>query len=158
METKICRVKIVKGDQQFEVEGDQDFVVRMLERYGFTSYTTFSQGGLTLKEDQASYPSKQITPWEFVRRLDLQKKTDMILGFVYYLEKYNGKSEFSLADIKNLYYESRLETTNIGIAITQNVKRGYIAQVKPRNSKTKLAYRLTRTGENYIQKVSDTFD
>lgn len=158
MVSTTCRVKIVKGDQQIEIEGTESFVLRMLERYSITSFTTFNQGSLTLREEETNYVSKQITPFEFIRNLNLQKRTDVILGFAYYLEKHSGKQEFSLADIKNLYYESRLETTNISLAISQCTKRGFISQIKPRSSKAKILYRLTRKGEDYFQKISGTIN
>lgn len=153
MEAKIYRVKIIKGDQQFEVEGDQDFVVRMLEHYGFTPQATFNRGVLNLAEEYSDYPSKQVTSLEFIRSLNPKKKSDIALGFAYYLNKYAGKTEFSLADIKNLFYESRFETINLGPIILQHIKRGYIMEARSPNSKTKRIYMITRAGEDYIEKI-----
>jgi hypothetical protein len=84
----------------------------------------------------------------------LKKHTDISLAFGFYLEKHQGVSEFSPADINNCYYEAKLEPSNTSQMIIYNIKRGFLmAAKKAKDDKGKKGkgYTLTRSGEQFIE-------
>ncbi len=159
MPGKTYRLKI--GD--FEAEGDKAFVSEMLKRYG--PQTTLapaappdqkSAKGAKRAMTAVSRPSagKSLSIREFIQQLDLKKHTDITLAFGFYLEKHQGVSEFSPADINNCYYEAKLEPSNTSQMIIYNIKRGFLmAAKKAKEDKGKKGkgYTLTRSGEQFIE-------
>jgi len=148
------RVKIVRAGQEFEAEGDKGFVLDMLKRFdrptetGSKSDKAFGDVGDDVV--QSPQASKGISLREFIRRLALKKHTDILVAFAYYLEKYAGVAEFTPADIKNCYYEAKMETSNTSQMIIQNVKRGFVMPVKTGGG-GRSRYTVTATGEQFIE-------
>jgi predicted transcriptional regulator len=152
------RLKIVRGDREFEAEGDKRFVLDMLKRFEQSSRSENGKvgSGIDLRTDESPtpQPSKGISLREFVRRLGLKKHTDIVVAFAYYLEKYTGVTEFTPADINNCYYEAKMETSNTSQMIIQNIKRGYVMEAKKRD-KAGRRYTITDSGERFIQQKLD---
>lgn len=143
---------------EFEVEGDKDFVLEMVKRYGphgdpasITSERKEKKG----YEKRSSLPpptaGKSLSIREFVQRMDLKKHTDISLAFGYYLEKHQGVTEFTPADINNCYYEAKLEASNTSQMIIQNIKRGFLMASKKTGDKAKNRYTLTSSGEKFVE-------
>lgn len=159
MNEKNCRVRVVRGDQEFEIEGDKKFVLDMLDRFdgGLPADTRTSVS--TQKKLPSKTPgSKDLSAREFIQRLGLKKHTDIGLAFGYYIEKHIGKEEFTPADINNCYYEAKMEPSNTSQVIIQNTKSGRImlAKKKEKGAKaTRKTYVLTTTGEDFISKKLD---
>jgi hypothetical protein len=158
MAPKTYRLKI--GD--FEAEGDKAFVSEMLKRYGPLASAEPAAGQKTEKAGGAKRAStvtrpttgKALSIREFIQQLDLKKHTDITLAFGFYLEKHQGVSEFSPADINNCYYEAKLEPSNTSQMIIYNIKRGFfMAAKKAKEDKGKKGkgYTLTRSGEQFIE-------
>jgi hypothetical protein len=158
MAAKTYRLKI--GD--FEVEGDKAFVAEMLKRYGPQASAGPAAGQKVEKADGAKRASnvtrnttgKALSIREFIQQLDLKKHTDITLAFGFYLEKHQGASEFSPADINNCYYEAKMEPSNTSQMIIYNIKRGFLmAAKKAKEGKEKKGkgYTLTRSGEQFIE-------
>ena len=94
---------------------------------------------------------KSLSIREFIQQLDLKKHTDISLAFGYYLERHQGVTEFTPADINNCYYEAKLEASNTSQMIIQNIKRSYLMQSKKKGEKGKNRYTLTDSGEKFIE-------
>jgi len=157
MTARSYRLRVVREGREFEAEGDKEFVVKMLKQYGPEAVVSTVGAGKTGGKESAhrtlpvqSTSSKALSIREFVQQLDLKKHTDISLAFGYYLEKYQGVSEFTPADINNCYYEAKLESSNTSQMIAQNIKRGYLMPSKKRGEKGKSRYTVTRSGEQFI--------
>jgi hypothetical protein len=156
-----CRLRVVRGDLQLEVEGDKKFVLEMLARFDPSGTprvkaSASMRSTKTTKQDALS-PSidKEMSPGEFIRQFQFKKHTDFVLAFGYYLEKHSGLPAFSAADINNCYYEAKMESSNTSQMIIQNIKRGYMMQAKGKIEERKglrKLFTLTHTGEEYLQK------
>ncbi len=149
------RIRFVRGSQEFEVEGDKDFVLDMVEKFEIFSAkfgvppSTPEVHIIEKEKTPESVLTKDVSVGEFIRQLNLKKHTDIVLAFGYYLEKYSGLNEFAPADINNCYYEAKLESSNTSQMIIQNIKRGFIMQSKGENKEKR--YTLTQSGIEHIE-------
>ena len=156
MATKTYRIKIGKGDQQLEVEGDKQFVLEMLQRFESLGEKKQTISNLS-KQDvpnaktlaQANIPGKKMSVGEFIRQLGFKKHTDLVLAFGYYLEKFGGLAAFTPADINTCYYDSKLESSNTSQMIIQNIRRGFLMQAKKNEGKKE--YTLTHSGIEHVE-------
>jgi hypothetical protein len=158
MATKTYRLKIVQEGREFEAEGDKAFVLDMLKRYGHEASPSGAAAGepgpkASSKRGSPIRPAtgKSLSIREFIQQLDLKKHTDITLAFGYYLEKYQGVTEFTPADINNCYYEAKLEASNTSQMIIQNIRRGYLMAPRRKGEKGKTRYTLTHSGEQFIE-------
>jgi hypothetical protein len=149
------RLRIVRGDRQFEAEGDEAFVRKMAERFeGDLNAPTpdvkkKGSGKSEPPTGDAGRTGKEISVREFIQKLALKKHTDLVLAFGYYLEHNLAKAAFTPADINNLYYEAKLETSNTSQAIIQNIKRSLMMEQKNGGGGRK-SYTLTQSGDRFI--------
>lgn len=157
------RLRIVRGDQEFEAEGDRAFVLKMADRFSSgaglvpaleetpsKSKKGASEGGTRVVVEKTG---KQISVREFVQKLGLKKHTDIVLAFAYFLEHNLGKPSFTPADINNLYYEAKLEPSNTSQACILNIRRSFMMEDKKAGGEKggRKAYTLTQTGEAFVQ-------
>lgn len=154
------RLKIAYGDRQFEAEGDKKFVLDMWVK--FREYSPHVKEAPIEKKIQEKAPEQIFSParagktlsvGEFIRQLGLKKHTEFVLAFGYYLEKYAGMREFGPADINKCYYDSKMDSSNTSQMLIQNIKQGRIMEAKGAKKKGQKHYTLTRTGEEFIEKV-----
>ena len=154
------RVRLVRGGEEFEVEGDKAFVLSMLQRFqapslgGKKSSVIYEEPSAKL-QSTIGKPSlaKPLAVGEFIRQLAPKMHTDMVLAFGYYLEKQSGARDFTPADINRCYYEAKLEPSNTSQMISRNIKRGTIMEVKTAKGASKKRYTLTQSGENKIRSL-----
>ncbi len=157
------RLRIVKGDLNFEAEGDKKFVLEMLSRFEKPPAATLSaplHPGRKSKGQasaMAALPiAKGVSPGEFIRQFRFKKHTDLVLAFGYYLEKHSGLAEFSAADINNCYYEAKMESSNTSQMVIQNIRRSFMMEARKRSKESKSGrklFTLTRSGEEHLQKA-----
>ncbi len=152
--TQTYRVRISKGDQQFEAEGDKRFVLEMLKRFESLPAGIIPKAKAVADPAQRA-SSKQISVGEFIRELGLKKHTDLVVAFGYYLEEQAGLKDFTPADINNCYYEAKMESSNISQSIIQNIKRGYVMEAKGDKNKKGRRYTLTSTGQAFIKNLAE---
>jgi hypothetical protein len=157
MPTRMYRLRIVSEGREFEAEGDKAFILEMLKRHGpQASAATLDASQVAQKTSHKREPTgrpttgKSVSIREFIQQLDLKKHTDISLAFGYYLEKYQGASEFTPADINNCYYEAKLEPSNTSQMIIQNIRRGYLMASRTKEGKGKKRYTVTNSGEKFI--------
>ena len=146
------RIRISKGDQQFEAEGDKRFVLEMIKRFEGDSQTP-QKGKVTSNAAQLA-SSKQISVGEFIRQLGVKKHTDLVVAFGYYLEEQAGLKDFTPADINNCYYEAKMESSNVSQSIIQNIRRSYVMEAKGDKTKKGRRYTLTSSGQAFIRKMA----
>jgi hypothetical protein len=167
MAARTYRVRIARGDQQFEAEGDKAFVLGMLKKFEDDASRTLAASGKeksnVLKPSQVSpaalASAKSMSPGEFVREFGFKKHTDLVLAFGYYLEQHSGLKAFTASDINNCYYEAKMEASNVSQSIIQNIKRRFMMEARaPRGEASKQKsvkkYTLTATGEAYMRKAA----
>src|ERR1700743_2490124 len=106
------RVRIVRGDRQFEAEGDKAFVLELLRRFEGSEGAATKIPATHASHAKSVAVAKGSSPGEFIRGLGVKKHTDIVLAFGYYLEKELDKKEFTAADLNNLYYEAKIENSN----------------------------------------------
>ena len=155
------RLRLVREGLEFEVEGDRNFVLEMIKQFVTTGTPSFTPASVDIpkagKTKGGSPPLtiasfKGLSVREFILQLESRKHTDMVLAFGYYLEKHSGQSAFAPADLNNLYYEAKLDTSNTSQMIIQNIKRGYMMEAKKGNGDgKKQQYVVTNSGEKYIE-------
>lgn len=148
------RIRIVRGDLQFEAEGDRTFVLDMLKRFDPSSTTAASdvRPGSGSPSRRRGAAAKGYSPSEFIRQLGLKKHSDIVLAFGYYLEREADKKEFSPADINNLYYEAKMENSNTSQACINNTRRGFMMEARGSKKGGKKKYTVTRSGEDFVEK------
>jgi hypothetical protein len=148
------RIRMSKGEQQFEAEGDKRFVLEMLKRFEGGGALKGASGGKA-PNPAALAASKQVSVGEFIRELGVKKHTDLVVAFAYFLEEHSGLKEFTAADINNCYYESKMETSNVSQSIIQNIKRGYMMEAKgDKKAKKGRRYTVTASGQTFIKKIA----
>jgi predicted transcriptional regulator len=154
------RLKIAYGDHQFEAEGDKKFVLDMWVK--FREYAPHVKEAPIEKKIQEKVPEQIFSParagktlsvGEFIRQLGVKRHTEFVLAFGYYLEKYTGMREFGPADINKCYYDSKMDSSNTSQMLIQNIKQGRIMEAKGAKKKGLKHYTLTRSGEEFIEKV-----
>ena len=109
------RLKVIRGDLQFEAEGDKKFVLQMLARFdkaqsleALASPVPSIRVATGKERGVAPLPlAKSMSPGEFIRQFHFKEHTDFVLAFVFYLEKHSGLAAFSAArlafpDVPNL--------------------------------------------------------
>jgi hypothetical protein len=162
MANKTYRIRIARDGEEFEAEGDKNFVLQMLKRYetsrtGRTELPKGKHETLTSQYLTAKSPaSKTKSAGEFIRQFSFKKHTDMVLAFGYYLEKMAGLPDFTAADINKCYYEAKLENSNTSQIIIQNIKRTFLMEAKGQAKTTKdgrKRFTLTQSGQAYIEKI-----
>ena len=161
-----CRISISKDGFQFEAEGSREFVVEMLLRFAPSGAKDFSipivesASGAKSKSHMlasAKISGKTTSVREFMHQMESRKHTDLVLAFGYFLEKFSGQPAFTPADLNNLYYEAKLETSNTSQMIIQNIKRGYLMEAKKtEDGGGKKKYVVTNSGEKYIEGLLET--
>jgi predicted transcriptional regulator len=162
MNEGIGRIKIIKEQNELELEGSVDFIERMLKKYeknvfsynipasGIPSSENFGTPTIT----QSKPAGKSLSVAEFIRTLGLKKHTDIVLAFAYYVEEYNGVKAFTPADINNCYYESKMDSSNTSQMLIQLTRRGHIMLAKQSGeNKGKKAYTITNTGIDFIKEI-----
>jgi hypothetical protein len=153
MQKAACRVRIVKAGSEIEIEGDRAFIEDMLPRLealaGGSSARTETREKSPTAPDAAA--SKGVSAREFIHKLKIKKHTDITLAFGYYLERYSGLEGFTPGDINQCYYDAKMEPSNTSQTIIQNIRHGYMMEAKSPEAGGRRRYRLTKTGEEFVQ-------
>ncbi|MFZ0201115.1 MAG: hypothetical protein WB523_00450 [Candidatus Sulfotelmatobacter sp.] len=153
------RIRMSKGDQNFEAEGDKHFVLEMLKRFEGGGAAPATQKAKGSSDPAALASSKQVSVGEFIRQLGVKKHTDLVVAFGYYLEEHSGLKDFTAADINNCYYEAKMETTNVSQSIIQNIKRAFLMEAKgDKKGKKGRRYTVTASGQAFIRKIASNSD
>lgn len=149
------RIRVLRGEVEFEVEGDKQFVIEMLDHFESGHGST---GGVVSEGDQSppkpNVIGKALSSREFLQKLGFKKHTDIVLSFGFFLEHDGDKTSFTPADINNSYYEAKMEKSNTSQMIIQNIKSGrmMVSKKKDGEKSARKSYVLTDSGESFIKK------
>ena len=158
------RLKIVRGELQFEAEGDRKFIEEMLSRFEAAdgpSPPSKKRPSATVEPVPPQNASgKTLSVREFAQRLGFKKHTDLTLAFAYYLEHHGDKKEFTPADLNACYYDAKMETSNVSQSIIYNIKRGRMMEARQARGEDKASkkksYTITRSGEEFVENAIKT--
>ncbi len=151
------RLRIARGEQQFEAEGDKKFVLDMLKRFESGSSSNAVLLSPAQHRGEEKLPrlegpaGKGLSPGEFIRQIGFKKHIDVVLAFGYYLEHQLGTKDFTPADINTLYYEAKMENSNTSQMCISNIRRGYMMESKAAKKGGKKRYTLTASGEGHVR-------
>jgi len=153
------RVRIRRGDNEIEVEGDKKYIAQIIKEFGFSDSVASGPGPKAYKKDVISEVISQkglggkMSAAEFVLKHQIKKHTDLVLGFGYYIEKVKGMDKFTPGDITSCYYEAKLDPSNTSQMIIQNIKRGFLMDAKgsEKGAKGRKFYTLTQSGVSYVE-------
>jgi len=178
------KIHIKFGPIEFEAEGDSDLIER--ERAQFFSVlpqaimavSPVVPASLTLPDDDNLYlqtprlpENTPVLPAEkatgnyeslagFLREKKFGTGVEMVMGVAYYIEHIEHAGVFNSKDIETALDEARQEKPgNIPQMIVQNIKKGYLREMKEKKDGLK-AYCVLEKGKNwcesYISHTSDT--
>lgn len=147
------KLRLVEGGREFEAEGNEKFIEKMLSRFWGAAAAPKGDGAArSQKQAPTAKHTKPASVVEFIRPFGAKKHTDLALLFGYYLEKQAGLTDFAAADINNCYYEAKLESSNTSQMLINNIKTGRIMEAKG-GKDSKKRYRLTATGERAVAQM-----
>ncbi len=152
------RVRIRRGENEIEVEGDKKYIAQIIRDFGFGQAGSVPDMKAA-KKDAAEVISQKglggkMSAAEFVLRHQIKKHTDLVLGFGYYIEKVKGLDKFTPGDVTSCYYEAKLDPSNTSQMITQNIKRGFLMEAKgsEKGTKGRKYYTLTQSGIAFVER------
>jgi hypothetical protein len=156
MTSRSYRLRIARGEQQFEAEGDKAFVLSMLKRFESGAPDQASRAPMVRQAKEKPVrlegpTGKGLSPGEFVRQLGFKKHTELVLAFGFYLEHQMDAKDFTPADINNLYYEAKIENSNTSQMCISNIRRGFMMEAKSGKTRGKKRYTLTESGEQHVK-------
>lgn len=177
------KIRIKFGPIEFEAEGDSDLIER--ERAQFFSVlpqaimavSPIVPAALTPLESEDVYPQsvrlpettsvlpvqKDIGNYEslagFLREKKFGTGVEVVMGVAYYIECIEHAGVFNSKDIEMALDEARQEKPgNISQMIVQNIKKGYLREMKEKKDGLK-AYCVLEKGKNwceeYVAHISD---
>jgi hypothetical protein len=141
------RIKVRKGDFEFEVQGDKAWVEGK-----FKELTT--QEVVVSIAKQVGIESMPATLGEFLdQKGNPSKHTDSIAVFAYWLFKVEKMESFDVKDIITCYDRTRkAKPSNPNQIINQNVANHIFAEAAGEKDGLK-AWVITRTGEEYVEQM-----
>lgn len=152
------RVRIRRGDNEIEVEGDKKYIAQIIKEFGFNDIAVGTVGVKGAKKDASETISQKglggkMSAAEFVLKHQIKKHTDLVLGFGYYIEKVKGMDKFTPGDVTSCYYEAKLDPSNTSQMIVQNIKRGFLMEAKgsEKDAKGRKYYTLTQSGLAFVE-------
>lgn len=97
--------------------------------------------------------NKPVSIVEFCARYNITNDIDRVLVFSAFLEKFERKTPFTHADVRDSYLKAReKQPTNISDKIGKNIGKGYLMEYPDKTTLTK-AYALTRSGEEKLHEL-----
>jgi hypothetical protein len=148
------KIKIRRGDQEIEVQGDKQFVLDKFgelkeELFKFREVVPTTPITATLKVE--GKPLEGLSLVEFLNAKGPKSHPDKVVVMAYYLHKCQGVEIFNADDINECYSQARISrSANLNATINKTIAKGYImeAQEKKENKK---AWMITQTGERYVE-------
>jgi hypothetical protein len=140
--------KVRRGDLEFEVRGDRDFVEAAVERW---CGQVFNYPAVRDRDSErvAMPPAsikvrKNISFEDFLKLKGPQTSIDRLLTLAYFLEKYEGKAKYDLGELDRAWYQSFPDDAFTPDIWKDAMARGYLEESNGRLT-------LTFSGEAYVQ-------
>lgn len=145
------RIRIKKGEYEFEVEGDKEFVKELFEEFGakiekVSESTIKPIQPIISQEEEPIY--KKYSVQKVYKNLKLKTNLDRILFFAYWMLKADDTEEFSINNIMEYFDQFRLRKP-------AKPKRDFTTLVNIRghlnNGSNEDFYSVSYDGINYIE-------
>jgi len=146
------RIKIKKGEIEFEVEGDKEFVEEMYEEFktkteNISGSNTENIQSKTGQEEQSIFKKYSIS--QIYKSMKLKTNLDRILFFAYWMLKKDAKKEFSINNTMEYFDQFELRKP-------KNPKRDFYKLVSLKRGHLNTGssddfYSLSFDGINYIE-------
>ena len=142
------RIKYRKGDFEVEVQGDKAWVEK--------KFNELTEGKVVAPEEKIT-PEVKVLPTSLVEFIKAKgnpsRHTDIAIVFSYWLQKKEKMSSYNVDDIEKRYIEARItKPKNIGDVMNRVQGKGYIMPASKKKDEKK-AWVITRTGEEYVEKM-----
>lgn len=151
-----------RGDLEFEVRGDREFVEDLVERWAIRAL-----GPLAMQEVQVAAETrptwrppaapqtirvhKNISFSDFLSLKEPRTSLDRLLTLAYYLEKYEGQTHYGTTELDRAWSEAFPDDAFSSQLCRDAVKSGYLEEVGGHLT-------LTFSGEAYVQNgLADRF-
>lgn len=132
MNSNNYRIRIKKGEIEFEVEGDKEFVKELYEEFetktdNISGANTENIQSKTGQEEQSIVKKYSII--QIYKSMKLKTNLDRILFFAYWMLKKDDKKEFSIKDIMDYFDQFGLrkpENPKRDFTKLVSIKRGHL--------------------------------
>jgi hypothetical protein len=144
-------VKLTIGSFSVEVSGEPDFVNKKFEELvsRFLTGSSPSTAEMATPAVALETSGKRTSPAEFLKQAAAKSQFDRALLLGYYLEKTQGVSSFTSAEITQLGQEAKQPFANSSDAIAKLTGRGLMMSAGDKDGKR--AFALTASGEAYVE-------
>jgi hypothetical protein len=150
-------VKLTLGTFSTEITGPSDYVDKKLDELinrflvGSKSSVPEVPAATTVA---SAHGGKELSPAEFIKKVNPHNQVDTGLLLGYYLEKTRNMSSFTSTELSDLGKEIRRPFTNSSDIVAKLTSRGLIMSAGGKGGKEgQRAYALTATGEQYVESL-----
>jgi hypothetical protein len=148
------RIRVRKGETEFEVEGDKEFVEKHFKDFSAKireppAKLPSIEGVTPAPTPEKEVPLDNLSLAEFYKWKNPKNFNEVVVVFAYWLTKRKGKEEFVTADVSGCFDESRVsKPANVTqhIANMSSGKKAYLTE-----GSTKRMWKLTLTGEEFVE-------
>lgn len=146
-------VRLRKGDLEFEVRGDRDFVEQAVERWASLVFNSPAA-----REPERGSPApkpiqvrRNITFQDFLKLKEPENALDKLLTLAYFLEKYEGRPRYDLSELDEAWNNAFPHDAFHPELWHDAVERAYLEEACGK-------FTLTFSGEAYVQNgLTDRF-
>jgi hypothetical protein len=145
----MSKIRVRLGDNEIELDGSDAFIAKQLEQFyqrldtGRPQVSPSAIKRELLETHAKTKPGKQPTPAEFYKAKGKTDGISQVLIFGKYLEEFEGKSEFSPAEVNKVVEEAKLSKDIHSQYFANAVKQGLL---RKRGTK----YSLTLSAEEVL--------
>lgn len=151
------RIKLKRGDYEFEVQGDKAWVEGKFEELVKDIPPIAPLTSTSGSQPPAPTTGAGTLPGTIVEFIKAKgnpsKHTDTAVLFAYWLFKKENMTSYNIEDINNCYDQTRIpKPANISDMMNQIQSQGFVATVKEEKDGKK-AWVITTTGETYVEQM-----
>lgn len=146
-------MRLRRGDLEFEVRGDRDFVEEAVERWSglVFNYPAVREAEPAGRDARRIQVKRNITFQDFLKLKEPQTSLDKLLTLAYFLEKYEGRPKYDLSELDEAWHASFPADAFHPEIRGDAVARGYVEESCG-------MFTLTFSGEAYVQNgLADRF-
>jgi len=134
-----------RGDLEFEVRGDRDFVEQHVAQWAARvfNYPAVREPE-RLPDREPIRVRKNISFQDFLALKEPESLVDRLLTLAYFLEKYEGRSKYDLSELNKAWHAEFPDDAFTPDLWRDALERGYLEEIDGRLT-------LTFSGEAYVQ-------
>jgi hypothetical protein len=151
-------VKLAIGTFSVEVTGEAAYVDKKVDELVSRFLSSWKVPSVaepgTVSSVSSEVASKKTSPAEFVKQSGAKNQMDRALVLGYFLEKYQGVTNFTSSELAQLGRESKQPFTNPSDAVAKLTGRGLMMSAGDKDNQR--AYALTASGETYVETLNES--